>query len=176
MTERGIDQVLPRPCAPHLHEPSIDSALEYLQLAEQRSGAIRPLAPADIWGVAREELARIGPDARIVNLETSMTRSETPAPKGINYCMSPENAGCLAAGGIDCCVLANNHVLDWGRAGLLDTLATLQELGIKAAGAGRRRGTSFDPRQRTHSPVALYQICGTAVRLRWTQRCRARIA
>jgi poly-gamma-glutamate synthesis protein (capsule biosynthesis protein) len=34
-------------------------------------------------------------------------------------------------------VLANNHVLDWGRTGLLDTLAALERLQIKAAGAGR---------------------------------------
>src|SRR6266576_4240851 len=51
--------------------------------------------------------------------------------------MSPENAECLAAAGIDCCVLANNHVLDWGRAGLLETLTTLQKLKVKATGAGR---------------------------------------
>ena len=34
-------------------------------------------------------------------------------------------------------MLANNHVLDWGRAGLLDTLTTLERLQIKPTGAGR---------------------------------------
>jgi poly-gamma-glutamate capsule biosynthesis protein CapA/YwtB (metallophosphatase superfamily) len=51
--------------------------------------------------------------------------------------MSPENADCLSAAGIDCCVLANNHVLDWGWSGLLQTLAALERLKIKATGAGR---------------------------------------
>jgi poly-gamma-glutamate capsule biosynthesis protein CapA/YwtB (metallophosphatase superfamily) len=51
--------------------------------------------------------------------------------------MGPENADCLATARIDCCVLANNHVLDWGRSGLLETLATLEKLNIKAIGAGR---------------------------------------
>jgi poly-gamma-glutamate synthesis protein (capsule biosynthesis protein) len=51
--------------------------------------------------------------------------------------MSPENAACLSAAAIDCCVLANNHILDWERAGLLDTLATLERLHIKYCGAGR---------------------------------------
>ena len=51
--------------------------------------------------------------------------------------MSRENAACLREAGVDCCVLANNHVLDWGQAGLLDTLATLEALGIATAGAGR---------------------------------------
>jgi poly-gamma-glutamate capsule biosynthesis protein CapA/YwtB (metallophosphatase superfamily) len=138
MTGRGIDQVLPRPCDPGLHEEYITSALGYLRLAEQRNGAIpRPVDPTYIWGAAIEEWARAKPDIRIVNLETSITRSEDFADKGINYRMSPENADCLAAAAIDCCVLANNHVLDWGRAGLRDTLATLQRLNIKTTGAGR---------------------------------------
>ncbi len=34
-------------------------------------------------------------------------------------------------------MLANNHVLDYGRAGLLETLATLHDAGLATAGAGR---------------------------------------
>jgi poly-gamma-glutamate synthesis protein (capsule biosynthesis protein) len=138
MTGRGIDQVLPHPCNPRLHESHVKSADDYVRLAEQANGPIaRPVDFSYIWGAALEEMNRRQPDARIVNLETSITRSEDYEPKGINYRMSPENAGCLAAATIDCCVLANNHVLDWGRAGLLDTLASLETLRIKAAGAGR---------------------------------------
>ena len=44
-----------------------------------------------------DEFKRALPDARIINLETSITRSSAYIPKGINYRMSPENAGCLAA-------------------------------------------------------------------------------
>ncbi|HEX9905062.1 MAG TPA: CapA family protein, partial [Propylenella sp.] len=44
---------------------------------------------------------------------------------------------CVGAAGIDCCVLANNHVLDWGREGLLETLDAVKQAGIKTAGAGR---------------------------------------
>jgi poly-gamma-glutamate synthesis protein (capsule biosynthesis protein) len=86
--------------------------------------------------VALEEFTRMRPNARIINLETSVTRSEDYAPKGINYRMSPSNTACLTAAGIDCCALANNHVLDWGRRGLLDTLETLAHLRIKTVGAG----------------------------------------
>lgn len=138
MTGRGIDQIMPQPCDPHLHERYVGSATDYVGLAERVHGPIpRPVGPDYVWGAALEELGRVGPVARIVNLETSITRSETFQPKGINYRMSPENAGCLAAAGIDCCLLANNHVLDWGEAGLLDTLQVLQALGIETAGAGR---------------------------------------
>jgi len=137
MLGRGIDQALPHPCAPHLHEAYVNSAAEYLRLAEQANGPIPlPLNFAYVWGAALEELNRARPHARIVNLETSITRSQAYDRKGINYRMSPENADCLTAAGIDCCVLANNHVLDWGRAGLIDTLNALEQMRIKTAGAG----------------------------------------
>ena len=51
--------------------------------------------------------------------------------------MHPHNIPCISAARIDCCVLANNHVLDWGAAGLVETLETLQSAQIKSAGAGR---------------------------------------
>lgn len=138
MTGRGIDQVLVHPCDPTLHEDYVASANDYVGLAEQANGPIpRRAEPSYVWGAALDELDRMQPDARIINLETAITRSDDCARKGINYRMSPENADCLSAAGIDCCVLANNHVLDWGRSGLLQTLAALERLKIKAAGAGR---------------------------------------
>jgi len=138
MTGRGIDQILPAPCDPALDEPWVKSALDYVALAERSSGPIpRAVDPAYVWGDALAELERRQPDARIVNLETAVTLSNERAPKGINYRMSPANAACLTAARIDCCVLANNHVLDWGAAGLEETLAVLQRAGIRTAGAGR---------------------------------------
>jgi poly-gamma-glutamate synthesis protein (capsule biosynthesis protein) len=146
MVGRGIDQALPHPCDPAIHESYLHSAIDYLRLAERANGPLTlPLDPSYIWGAALEELDRVRPDARIVNLETSITRSEDFLPKGINYRGSPENARCLAAAGIDCCTLANNHVLDWGRAGLVDTLATLDALGIRHAGAGRDDAAAARP-------------------------------
>jgi len=137
MTGRGIDQILPHPSEPELHEPFAHSALEYVALAEQANGPIpRPAGFDYIWGDALRELARARPAARVINLETAVTRSRAWEHKGINYRMNPANVPCLTAAGIDCCVLANNHVLDWGRAGLEQTLATLGSAGIATAGAG----------------------------------------
>ena len=136
MLARGIDQILPHPSDPTLYEDHVHSALTYVALAERANGAIpRPVDFAYVWGDALAELRRA--DLRVVNLETSVTTSPTPAPKGINYRMHPRNVGCLRAAGIECCVLANNHVLDWGEAGLLETLDTLEWAGIRTAGAGR---------------------------------------
>jgi poly-gamma-glutamate synthesis protein (capsule biosynthesis protein) len=98
-----------------------------------------------IWGAALDELALTPVDLRIVNLETSITRSEEYEHKGINYRMSPENADALRAAHIGCCALANNHVLDWGAAGLRDTLSTLQRLAIKTAGAGANEAEAAAP-------------------------------
>jgi poly-gamma-glutamate synthesis protein (capsule biosynthesis protein) len=132
MTGRGIDQVMPHPSPPGLAEPYVTSALDYVLLAERTNGAIpRPVEFAHPWGDALAELRHRRPDVRIINLETSITTSEDLAPKGINYRMNPANIPCLTAAGVDCCVLANNHVLDWGPRGLLETLETLDQVGIK---------------------------------------------
>ena len=138
MCGRGIDQVLAHPCSPEIYEDCERSAEGYVLLAEQANGPIsRRNGSSYVWGAALGQLERMQPDARIINLETAVTRSHDRANKGINYRVSPENADCLAAAKINCCVLANNHVLDWGRAGLLETLTTLQKLNVKATGAGR---------------------------------------
>lgn len=147
MPGRGLDQALPYPCDPVLYEPFVRDARQYLALAEAVHGPIpRPVDFAYIWGEALDELRRRQPSLRIVNLETSITRSSEYWPgKEIHYRMSPENAACLAAAGIHCCALANNHVLDWGYAGLAETLATLERLGIAAAGAGRNAAEARRP-------------------------------
>ena len=137
MTGRGIDQILAQPSDPILYEPGAGSALAYVELAEALHGPIPRRASAGyVWGDALDRL-RADAALRIVNLETSVTISSRALAKGINYRMHPRNAGCLVAAGIDCCTLANNHVLDWGVPGLLETLTTLEQAGIRSAGAGR---------------------------------------
>ena len=138
MTGRGIDQILPHPSDPRIYEQVVSDARTYVQLAEEVNGPIPgPVELSYIWGDALAELQHVAPDARIVNLETSVTRSDERWPKGINYRMHPANVGCLTAAGIDVCVLANNHVLDYGYSGLVETLETLHRAGLKTTGAGR---------------------------------------
>lgn len=138
MTGRGIDQILPTPSDPVLYESYVKDARAYVEFAEAANGPIE--SPVDfpyIWGAALDELDQTGPDARVINLETSVTRSRDPWPgKGIHYRMHPDNVRCLQAARVDCCVLANNHVLDWGYAGLDETLRTLRGAGLHVAGAG----------------------------------------
>ena len=138
MTGRGIDQVLPHPSDPVLHESYVKSATGYVELAEEVSGPIpKPVSFDYIWGDALGVLEAMRPDARIINLETSITTSDEHwQHKGINYRMHPDNVPCLTAAGIDCCALANNHTLDWSYPGLAETLNTLHDAGILTAGAG----------------------------------------
>ncbi len=126
MTGRGIDQILPYPSEPQIYEPYMTSAKGYVQIAEQINGPIqRSVDFAYIWGDALQELNHIAPDTRIINLETAVTTSQEFWPeKGINYRMHPRNIPCISAAKIDCCVLANNHVLDWGYDGLTETLTS----------------------------------------------------
>jgi poly-gamma-glutamate synthesis protein (capsule biosynthesis protein) len=147
MPGRGVDQTLPYPCAPVLYEPYVRDARRYVELAEAANGPIpKPVEFSYIWGDALEELEAWAPDVRLVNLETSVTRSgDYWVGKNIHYRMSPENAACLTAAKIDCCVLANNHVLDWGGPGLLETLETLSGAGITTAGAGRNADEAARP-------------------------------
>lgn len=147
MTGRGIDQILPSPSDPRLFEPCVRSAVEYVQLAERVSGPIPRRATFDyVWGDASEIWSLHKPDARIINLETAVTASQDADPdKDIHYRMHPANVPCLTTAGIDCCVLANNHVLDWGRRGLEDTLSTLHAAGIRTAGAGRNEAEASSP-------------------------------
>jgi len=139
MVGRGIDQILAHPSDPVLHEPFVRDARDYVTLAEEVSGPVaRNVAPEYVWGDALELFEQAAPDARIVNLETSITRDGEHDPsKGVHYRMHPENVACLSAAAIDVCVLANNHVLDWGRSGLFETLDSLAKAGIAVAGAGR---------------------------------------
>jgi poly-gamma-glutamate capsule biosynthesis protein CapA/YwtB (metallophosphatase superfamily) len=139
MLGRGVDQILPHPGDPQLRERWVDDARRYVELAEAANGLIP--YPVDFswpWGMALQTLADIHPDARIINLETSVTTSDEFAPgKGVHYRMNPPNLPCLSAAAPDVCVLANNHVLDFGRRGLLETLDVLSGAGLRAAGAGR---------------------------------------
>jgi poly-gamma-glutamate synthesis protein (capsule biosynthesis protein) len=89
MTGRGVDQILAHPCPPGIQEPYVRDARDYVALAEEANGPIpRPVSPTYIWGDALQELERIAPDARIINLETSVTTSDDVWPgKGIHYRM-----------------------------------------------------------------------------------------
>ena len=165
MTGRGIDQMLPHPGSPQLFESHMQDARGYVRLAEQTGGPIEPAGPPDyLWGHALAEIRRVRPALCVVNLETAVTTCDAAWPdKGIHYRMHPANVGLLTAAGIDCCVLANNHILDWGREGLAETLRTLHAAGLQTAGAGADDAAAWAPAALplADGPSVLVYACAT---------------
>ncbi|MFJ3921734.1 CapA family protein [Streptomyces sp. NPDC090022] len=147
MLGRGIDQVLPHPGDPRLAEPWITDARAYVEMAEAVNGPVsRPTGYDGPWGDLLEELRATDPDAWVLNLETSVTRAAGFAPgKSVHYRMDPANLPCLTAVRPDVCVLANNHVLDFGRDGLAETLDSLHAAGLRTAGAGGDAAEAWRP-------------------------------
>jgi len=162
MTGRGVDQILPSPSGPRLHEQYVKDARDYVALAEAANGPIpAPVDPGWPWGAALRILDEAAPDLRIINLETSVTVSgDYDRGKGIHYRMHPANIGCLAAARIDACALANNHVLDFGMSGLRETLAVLAAAGLRSAGAGRTAEEAWQPAvlPTPHGRVLLWSV------------------
>jgi poly-gamma-glutamate capsule biosynthesis protein CapA/YwtB (metallophosphatase superfamily) len=147
MTGRGIDQILPFPGDSAIYEPYLRNAKDYVRLAEERNGVIhKPVNFSYVWGDALFQLDRADPNVRLINLETSVTESrEYWRGKQIQYKMNPENIPCITTAKIDCCSLANNHVLDWGYSGLEETLETLGKANLKFSGAGRNIDEAKSP-------------------------------
>jgi poly-gamma-glutamate capsule biosynthesis protein CapA/YwtB (metallophosphatase superfamily) len=139
MPGRGVDQILPHPGAPELRELGTSDAGVYVRLAEQLSGPfVYPVSFDWPWGDALRVADEVAPDVRVINLECAVTRSsEFASGKAVHYRMEPANLPCVASFKPDACALANNHVLDFGRTGLIDTLHWLAGAGLSAVGAGR---------------------------------------
>ena len=85
------------------------------------------------------------PDYTIANLETPITTRGTVQNKDYVYRSSPLALPALKASGIDLVNLANNHVMDYGTEGLLDTMDALDQEDIKRVGAGKDLKEAYRP-------------------------------
>ncbi|MFB6226895.1 MAG: CapA family protein, partial [bacterium] len=134
-------------CDPELREPSVSSAERYVALAEKNSGSIPyPVKYSYPWGFTLDELNHRTPDFSLVNLETSVTTSDDfQSHKQIHYRMHPAGTEFLHVGGIDVCCLANNHSLDFGETGLLETISSLNREEIHPVGAGTNPSDAAAP-------------------------------
>ncbi|TBW27616.1 CapA family protein [Gramella sp. KN1008] len=147
MTGRGIDQALPYSVPPILYESYVKDARDYIHIAESENGNIKiPVSYVYPWGDAMEVWKEEKPDLKFINLETSITTHYEAWPrKGIHYRMHPANIELLKSAGIDHCSLANNHMLDWSRPGLEETMKTIGKAGIRFSGAGLDKINAVKP-------------------------------
>ena len=86
-----------------------------------------------------------GHDLLIGNLEGTFTERGEPLDKFYTFRAPPPLAETLRVAGFDAVTLANNHALDFGPEGLLDTLDALYTLGIARFGAGLDRSEAEAP-------------------------------
>src|SRR5262245_31098860 len=135
-----------------------------------------------LGGRAKNVLAQHGPDypfdavlpllrrAPIVmgNLEGPFAEKARKQRRNFSYRVDISLAGSLTRAGINVVTLANNHLLDCGRAGVLETLEVLSAANVLRLGAGVNEHAA-------HAPVIL-----NAGRLRigllgyyWNRRCAA---
>jgi poly-gamma-glutamate capsule biosynthesis protein CapA/YwtB (metallophosphatase superfamily) len=98
-------------------------------------------------GGLRRLLANAAPDLRRAdlvygNVEFPMTdrgrytRETGGSAQGLGWSMKPEDANALKDGGFHVVSLANNHIMDFGTDGLLQTIEMLDANGIAHCGAG----------------------------------------
>ncbi len=99
--------------------------------------------PASVWGNLLSLLHQT--DLNLINLETALTKSENIVPKVFNFRSDPKNVQALVEGSIDVVNLANNHVLDYSKEGLIETLEVLEKAQIQYVGAGRNASEATSP-------------------------------
>lgn len=96
-----------------------------------------------IWGNVLPFLKRT--DLNVINLETTLTHSVKIVPKTFNFKATPSKVKSLIEGAIHVVNLANNHILDYSEEGLLETLDTLNSVGIQHIGAGKNLSEATAP-------------------------------
>lgn len=101
------------------------------------------LPPSYIWGNLHPILKTM--DCNLVNLETTLTRSMKKASKVFNFKSDPKNVAILKEGPIHVINIANNHILDFSKQGLLETVQTLDEAHISHVGAGKNLSEAKRP-------------------------------
>ena len=84
-------------------------------------------------------------DFAAVNLETAVTGGGTPQPKTYHFRAPAAAFTALRDAGIDLVTMANNHVLDYGPAGLADTLAAARAARFPYVGIGVNAAAAWAP-------------------------------
>ncbi len=84
-------------------------------------------------------------DLSVVNLECPVTARGEKVKKPFNFRMNPAFLSALTGAGIDVASIANNHIFDYGKQGLFDTISYLDSVGIWHVGAGRTQEEAATP-------------------------------
>ena len=99
--------------------------------------------PQTAFGPFAEQLRAA--DFAMVNLETAVTGRGTPQPKTYHFRAPTSTYAAVQAAGIDVVSIANNHTLDYGQVGLIDTLESAAAAKMPVVGAGRNVVEAYEP-------------------------------
>lgn len=95
-------------------------------------------------------------DLSVANLEICYTTRGTRHPtKSVVFRSRPENLEGIRYAGVDVVTIGNNHIIDYGEIGMLDTMAGLAERAIPYSGAGTSEYFALLPCFKTERGVRL---------------------
>lgn len=117
-----------------------------LMLGGKVSRTLHDQPPEWIWGDVLPVLRQA--DAVLANLESPITTCNERWSGGwkmFHFRADPAATGLLQRANVRCVSLANNHILDFGPAGLADTVRHLGSAGIGHAGAGADSAAAAAP-------------------------------
>ncbi len=116
-------------------------------------------------------------DRTIVNLECAITDKDTEIKKFGPCLKAPFGLGdVLKAAGATDCVLSNNHIFDFGKTGLSDTISDLKKAGLNYTGIGEN---DIDARknliiEKDGIKVCIIAVCEHEYSYALSDRCGAR--
>lgn len=97
-------------------------------------------------------------DLSMLNFETSITSRGVEQPKLYHFRVAPQALDLLKTAGVDLVTMANNHTVDYGPLGLVDSLAAVATSPIPVVGFGPNATAAFAPAVFTVSGVSIAVI------------------
>jgi len=122
------------------------------RLASDPASLLAPIAP--VLGKA---------DIAVVNLETAVTNSGAAAAKTFVFRTPPSAFAALRGGSVDVASMANNHGMDFGEAGLRDSLAAAKRYRFPVIGIGLDGKQAYAPYRATVRGQRIAVLAATQV-------------
>jgi len=99
-------------------------------------GHVETVSAGDTGYVFRHWKPGSESDLFMANVEHPVTTQEGSREKEFTFKMSPLHLGTMLDGGLDIAAAANNHIADYGRQGIVETINALERAGIRHVGIG----------------------------------------
>lgn len=159
----AVARALPRIAPDHLpaHEDlcSAEDLAEYLARQGEPVPSVLSVGDIMLGDRAKHAINREGPDYQfravmpllassalvVGNLEGPFARTACREERTYSYRVDPALARALRRANIAVVTLANNHLTDCGRAGVLETLEVLGDAGVAVVGAGVNARAAHQP-------------------------------